>query len=870
MKNYTLCKQLLAMLIMLLTGQTLHAQDAFFIYRNDGDFNGFFYDDVVSMQYSKLDLDSVEHDEYVVQEVALADTIYRIPLCAIDSIGFQQPEVVFNPRMKDIDALGMIPYMSDFSTYQDRTVFFRLAPNTPSNLVPSEGDVLVNFTNPEVRYSEQSVDDFSGLACKVTSVYRYDATSQWTINCQPVTELADIFVQLIAVEKIGYDQTTGQVKRRVSGFDFDEKTKRYVPRRASGSGEISLFDLSTSLHRDADWGNVSADFNIKAGLEVTYDISWSRIFFKLGRSYGFSVTPSASLKYSSDFEYEVTGIPEALSSIKFPAVAPIFQTRPFPKMFLRGGGELGVKLTLPTVGYDYHETLSFNSDNFFPWRFSMFDSTNEGGNDEKEFFNTGDVELALSGFVQFGTKFTAAVETNDWFTSIMWAYIGLELFVGPKIEGSLNLSLARLMQQGAYESLNSSKIAFHPISLDLTAKSKVQFFWRDPDETTFFDASTQFGSMEYYLFPVFSKTHATFDQESGNVECYTNAERKVFWRSHMGFAAYRGNELVETTYPAECRLGFPAKPYSATFLHMEPGHYQIVPMVKTLDIQLPVWSEAKDVKVTPFLKVSPKQLQFPCEGGQQSISLQTNATRISASEHGGVYSTEPVVKDTKKEIIVKAEPNFSIMPQNEVINIMAASDGAGYAEDSVKFQQEGDDGSHIQTICIRVGGWSHFLVRKGDVVSADYTGISCTAVRNGDFINVKASYSFDYPPRKWEGRELTRSANESVNLTIDTSGKEPRVVSGSAEYHEQGTEPIIENGKTIGYGTGTEDWNVSFGDIPMQESLAPGELGYKYTAIGLPYDYTYKSFQPNADGGLSQTFTLSDWQYDVEIYINYE
>ena len=50
MKNYTLCKQLLAMLIMLLTGQTLHAQDAFFIYRNDGDFNVLFYDDVVSMQ----------------------------------------------------------------------------------------------------------------------------------------------------------------------------------------------------------------------------------------------------------------------------------------------------------------------------------------------------------------------------------------------------------------------------------------------------------------------------------------------------------------------------------------------------------------------------------------------------------------------------------------------------------------------------------------------------------------------------------------------------------------------------------------------------------------------------------------------------
>ena len=36
------------------------SQEAFYIYRNDGDFNGFFYDEVVEMRYSKIGFDSIE------------------------------------------------------------------------------------------------------------------------------------------------------------------------------------------------------------------------------------------------------------------------------------------------------------------------------------------------------------------------------------------------------------------------------------------------------------------------------------------------------------------------------------------------------------------------------------------------------------------------------------------------------------------------------------------------------------------------------------------------------------------------------------------------------------------------------------------
>ena len=123
------------------------SQEAFYIYRNDGDFNGFFYDEVQEMRYSKLALDSTEHEQYVTYEVVLADTIYRIPLATIDSIGFQQPEIKFNPKVKFIEKDGYSPYieLSGFVIgwgVEKQAYYFR---NLPDNMVPQAGDVLIPF-----------------------------------------------------------------------------------------------------------------------------------------------------------------------------------------------------------------------------------------------------------------------------------------------------------------------------------------------------------------------------------------------------------------------------------------------------------------------------------------------------------------------------------------------------------------------------------------------------------------------------------------------------------------------------------------------------------------------------------------------------
>ena len=42
--NFHFYKHVLAAVLLLLGAQSMQAQEAFYIYRNDGDFNGFFFD----------------------------------------------------------------------------------------------------------------------------------------------------------------------------------------------------------------------------------------------------------------------------------------------------------------------------------------------------------------------------------------------------------------------------------------------------------------------------------------------------------------------------------------------------------------------------------------------------------------------------------------------------------------------------------------------------------------------------------------------------------------------------------------------------------------------------------------------------------
>ncbi|MBQ6681952.1 MAG: hypothetical protein IJM78_06950 [Prevotella sp.] len=170
---------IITLLVLTALSAQLYAQTTFYVYRNDGQMHGFFNNEVDSIVYSNLDIDSVEHSVFVVQEVWTTDSVYRIPLAAIDSVGFVTPETTYKPGVIKLEGT-LRNYLNDAK--DDRLLF---AKNTPSDLLPRVGDKLVSL--------EMSNIFPVGFAGEVSEVNTSDDVIE--VVCGSV-ELEDVFETL--------------------------------------------------------------------------------------------------------------------------------------------------------------------------------------------------------------------------------------------------------------------------------------------------------------------------------------------------------------------------------------------------------------------------------------------------------------------------------------------------------------------------------------------------------------------------------------------------------------------------------------------------------------------------------------------------
>lgn len=191
-------------LIILLAAVTLSgvAQtigEAFYIYRNDGQFNAFFRDEVLSIEYSNYDVDSVFYDEVVTQIVNTADSVYKIPLDVIDSVGFVTPETKYKP--------GVIQLEGDILNYiisqESLSIFFRT--ETPNSLLPRIGDKLITM---------EMTDLFPiGFAGEVIDVKNKDNSIE--VKCTSVNIL-DVFEQYYGASEVDWNGSR-MIRREASG-----------------------------------------------------------------------------------------------------------------------------------------------------------------------------------------------------------------------------------------------------------------------------------------------------------------------------------------------------------------------------------------------------------------------------------------------------------------------------------------------------------------------------------------------------------------------------------------------------------------------------------------------------------------------------
>ena len=467
-------------------GSALFAQDAFYIYRNDGDFNGFFFDEVKRMGYSKFDLDSIEHDIYVVQEIELADTTYRIPLAAIDSIGFQQPEIKFNPKVKLMRDSGLLPYVERAG---DGYVWFY---DLPDNLKPQIGDVLIGLPTDEHNASFYG-EGKGGFSCVVESF----ETDKWDSRhiCargREVEDINEVFEQYITVEDLGYDEQGNLVRRRVAGMPHREKGE---------TGNINLIHLQGTIQNE--WKpdenasiSLAADVDVVFRVRLAYKIGWKSFFVKLTKELIIDATPSVSTSVSRGFDVALGntvagfGIP---LRIWFPTECPIFELEPYPDWFIRGEGKLEAKFKFPKIHIGIGGDIIFDTNRLFPIDFGLHWVPEEAKDGDK-LIDIGSTNVSLSGFLQTGLKFQVNIGTARWFQKLFKCQLGANIYAGPKIDGAMEFSTDWLNNEGLnlYNTLSGSSINATWLSLDVNAGTTASVLWGDELKKTFYSANYPF------------------------------------------------------------------------------------------------------------------------------------------------------------------------------------------------------------------------------------------------------------------------------------------------------------------------------------------------------------------------------------------
>ena len=643
-------------------GSALMAQDAFYIYRNDGDFNGFFFDEVVRMGYSKFDLDSIEHDTYVVQEVELADTIYRIPLAAIDSIGFQQPEIKFNPKVKFIGKCGLLPYIEGGSEHS--VAFY----DVPNNLRPQVGDILVGLPTDEKGENVNYVD--GSFSCVVESV----ETDRWDsrrILCRghAVENFGDVFEQYIAVEELGYDKEGNLVRRRVAGMPHREKGE---------TKEYELFHIQGTIQREWNPDDntsiaLAADVDVAYRVRLAYDIGWSRFFLKLTRDLAINVSPSLSMAVSRNFEASLGNFDFPLR-IWFPTECPIFELEPYPDFFVRGGGKLEAKLNFPKTYIGFGEDIIFDSNRLFPIGYDLHKvpqkDTNSG-----DVIDIGSTNVTLSGYVQTGIKFHVSIGTASWFKKLFHCDLGFDIYAGPKIEGQMEFSTDWMNNEGfsLYDQLNKTNLTASWLSVDLEAKTTASVMWKTPMEKTFFSTNFPFFPDTLRHIPRIESQGIEATDEYAIYKLKTHHDKVLgVVRMDIVLKGTGANDGIEKTIDS-WNYSNKADDYSYTlsFKGLKAGYYQIFRRLYWAGHgPFELYEPFKDSFVVPYtMELDSKSLQFagydPSGEITQKVSFKTNCPKDRISFAGGRYKCKLKVIDAAKGLY---EAEFTVGNNTDIFS----------------------------------------------------------------------------------------------------------------------------------------------------------------------------------------------------------
>lgn len=724
-----------------LQGQTIEDGEAFYIYRNDGDFDGFFYDQVQEMRYSKVALDGTELDDYVVYEVVTPDSIYRIPLAAIDSVGFVQPEIEFNPKVHHMDMLGMTPYIT---AVDGLTLTFQSS--LPSSLTPKEGDVLLGFTG---------LLEENGFGGRVTNVSQTGANV--VVTCKALEKMSDIFKKFVSVEEVGADEQGNMTVRRLAGY----KSLQSAAKRASGSntstlidanltGRIKLFPDGYPIH-----ANVDLSLALKVRLAMVYQIESDISFIKAMMAEDYSIQAGLDLGVDgSDFK-TVPIVPEF--SVKFPSICPLLELRPVPYFGVKWNADISLKMKFPSLSGSLRQTFVIDAEGSEIIRYQGNENEKQSNSNWYDLFGDFGAGFKFNGSLQLGLKHRLGLFSNSWIKAFFNVGMGVDLMVGPKLEANIDFGFNIAELSDAAYMLRNNKLAGSLLSLDYEAFGEYYFISTGKlEKYTFADGNFSIlPKWELCLFPTLNLTKAVYNKDTGmiNTEIETN-ECRVFWSSDIGLALmdkdfkqyFWQDNLASLKFGDKINYYLPKNFSGKSYT---PGNYNVVPTIDAAVFgKFPIKSQAGNVTIPVWLEVPKTPVHAPANGGQITIPAETN---------GQLNNTN----------VIDLNPNESFGPKQHSIIVTASYPECEPESKEVIVNQDGG-GSMYDKIVMGINDHLELTLTRNS--NGELEDLPCQVQGNGTTATVSGNWSSSNTlPDGYEGHPYTETRNGyfTINLSKD-------------------------------------------------------------------------------------------------------
>ena len=649
---------MLAMLLSAIGIQSAQAQavqDALYIYRNDGGFNAFFFDDIERFEYSNIDTTGVAHDEMVVQEVYALDSLFRIPLSAIDSIGFVTPETVYKKDVAHTTESEMWNYVIG----SDSATVFILATNTPKTLIPEVGDKIVTTKSRKFLPG-----GFYGRVMHVEEIQGYTIV---TCKMPELTELFDQWVCKAAAESEGAE-TRGSRGARTRIFGDENSTKSTLP-VYDKSLKIDLTSISYGIN--SDWsvtGSGTLDMGIKDEMTV-------RVFLAVRPILGINFDYVARMEKRSWFNLDIKGGVSGQFDFPLASTWTWITDTPFAieteaGVSVSGSGEVELKIKRENVTSDY-AMAQYNDCFYDEQRESAVASTRLLKNIEENSF-TGKFTITagpyFSSCLSLMKKEIGAVGTR--YDAGIKGEVESELKLTDYLMTAVPTLIPAYMMANPtalYDALNrDGSVKFGPFC---TGKIEASLGpWKK--EFEMFDVNELYG-FEGGLVPKFSGTSLTYDSESKTLKASASLGRKTLTGNKVGFAAYyskSGKQVARKLYDKEYRYlkepNFKSWEQDLTGIGggKEVTVYPITNLgvIKYEMLASPYTSYTVPVK----FECAPEELKFDAKGGEETLTVTDNLDRkedIYIDEYGvTIEDKEGKWLSVKKEngtYTVIAKPN---------------------------------------------------------------------------------------------------------------------------------------------------------------------------------------------------------------------